>query len=208
MSQNGSGPTSTAVVEDEARKSDQLASEITSDNNASANANQAQLIKTIKAHIAKGDKAREKADQHYIAAGKYLKELKGDLSQAEFLEIVREKIGIGKSRTYELLAIADGTKTLADVAASTTKRSQKRRARLSVAQRTNDNADDPEASAEAMKAKHAAADAEGKDEDEGDSFLDDNGDFARSIPPPMPHVALAASSIARSNPPSRQKQTI
>jgi len=98
MSQNGSGPTSTAVVEDEARKSDQLASEITSDNNASANANQAQLIKTIKAHIAKGDKAREKADQHYIAAGKYLKELKGDLSQAEFLEIVREKIGIGKSR--------------------------------------------------------------------------------------------------------------
>jgi len=126
MSQNGSGPTSTAVVEDEARKSDQLASEITSDNNASANANQAQLIKTIKAHIAKGDKAREKADQHYIAAGKYLKELKGDLSQAEFLEIVREKIGIGKSRTYELLAIADGTKTLADVAASTTKRSQKR----------------------------------------------------------------------------------
>src|SRR5262249_60629518 len=99
MSQNGSGPTSTAVVEDEARKSDQLASEITSDNNASANANQAQLIKTIKAHIAKGDKAREKADQHYIAAVKNLKKLKGDLTHAEFLELVPENIGICRPRT-------------------------------------------------------------------------------------------------------------
>ena len=76
MSQNGSGPTSTAVVEDEARKSDQLASEIDSEKNTTANANQAQLISAIQAHIAAGDKLASKADDHYISAGQYLARLK------------------------------------------------------------------------------------------------------------------------------------
>jgi len=38
--------------------------------------NESQLIKTIKAHIAAGDKAAEKSKQHYTAAGQYLKTLK------------------------------------------------------------------------------------------------------------------------------------
>jgi hypothetical protein len=44
--------------------------------------NEAQLIRTIKAHIDRGDKARDKADQHYIAAGQYLKQLKADTDDA------------------------------------------------------------------------------------------------------------------------------
>lgn len=75
MGRNGSGPTSTAV-EDGAQKFDQLDSKIDFKNNSSASRTQAQLITTIKAHIAKGDKASEKAEQHYIAAGQHLKTLK------------------------------------------------------------------------------------------------------------------------------------
>ena len=39
---------------------------------------QEQLIKTIKALVAKGDKAREKSDQFYIAAGQHIKTLKAE----------------------------------------------------------------------------------------------------------------------------------
>jgi hypothetical protein len=178
MTLNSSGPT-TAVTVDEARKSDQLPSSIASENNIIVTLPQAALISRIKAHIAKGDNeskkaehASKKAEQHYIAAGQHLKELKGDLSQAEFLEIVREKIGIGKSRTYELLAIADGTKTVDQVRDQTNVRKIKHR--QSVRSGT-DNADEPEASAEAMKAKFAvddaAKDAEQPERDEVDLFV-------------------------------------
>lgn len=68
----------------------------------------------IKAHIAKGDQAAAKSEQHYIAAGQYLKELKehhkGDWAGWELT--LKEKIGIGKSRASELMQIADGRKTL------------------------------------------------------------------------------------------------
>jgi hypothetical protein len=92
--------------------------------------NETQLIGTIKAHIAKGDKAKDKAEQHYIAAGQYLKQLKAahDGSWDEWETLLKTKIGIGKSRASELMQIADGTKTAADVAAATTERSQKHRA--------------------------------------------------------------------------------
>jgi len=106
------GPASTGI-EDRAWKKELDGS--TSDPNTAANANQAQLISAIKAHITAGDKAAQKANDQYISAGQYLKELKSGLSQAEFLEIVRDKIGIGKSRAYDLLAIGDGTKTVKQV---------------------------------------------------------------------------------------------
>ena len=37
-----------------------------------------QRWKEVKAHIAKGDKAKGKADDHYLAAGLLLKELKAE----------------------------------------------------------------------------------------------------------------------------------
>src|SRR5262245_37108455 len=64
----------------------------------------AQLTSLIKAHIAKGDKAKEKADQHYIAAGQHLKTLKARHAGTwtEWEALLKEKIGIGKSRASEV----------------------------------------------------------------------------------------------------------
>ena len=88
---------------------------------------QQDLIRTIKAHIAKGDKATDKAEQHYIAAGQHLKTLKAEHtgSWSEWEALLRDRVGIGKSRASELMAIADGTKTLAEVRAGTAERTAK-----------------------------------------------------------------------------------
>src|SRR5262245_34712732 len=87
----------------------------------SAVMNEIQLIKIIKAHIAKGK-------QHYISAGLHLAKLKERCpDQATFLALVKDKIGIGKPRTYELLQIADGRKTIEKVRADTAKRQERQR---------------------------------------------------------------------------------
>jgi hypothetical protein len=41
-----------------------------------ASAPESLLIRYIKAHVRKGDQAKSKSDQHYIAAGRYLINLK------------------------------------------------------------------------------------------------------------------------------------
>jgi hypothetical protein len=86
--------------------------------------NEAQLIREIKARIAAGDKARDKADQHYIAAGLRLKELKNAHTGtwAEWEELLKDKVGIGKSRASELMQIADGRKTVEGVREETYQR--------------------------------------------------------------------------------------
>jgi hypothetical protein len=119
------------------------------------------LISTIKAHITAGDKAAGKAEQHYIAAGQHLKTLKAGHagSWVEWEALLKEKIGIGKSRASELMQIADGTKTAEGVASDRRERQRKAKAiakpKLSVVD--GENADDPEVSAETMKAKFADA---------------------------------------------------
>jgi hypothetical protein len=224
MGRNSLAPAS-AATEGMGQDVDQLSSRIDSTNTKSADTNQAQLIKVIKAHIAAGDKlaskandyyiagdranmagdkAAAKADDHYIAAGQYLKELKGDLSQAEFLEIVREKIGIGKSRTYELLAIGDGTKTVQQVRADGAKRVREHDARKKIGRplANGQNADDPEASAEAMKAKLAAADVEDSVNQETDEnrfvskLMKLDSDLARALYELLRHDKLGVDSSA------------
>jgi hypothetical protein len=157
MIENGLGPTSMAI-EDGARKSDQLGSEIGFKNNSSASRTQAQLITTIKAHIAKGDKAAEKAEQHYIAAGQHLKRLKAAHTGTwdEWETLLKAEIGIGKSRASELMQISDGTKTLKRIRADTAKRTADAKARLKLSASSGESVDDPEASAEAMKTAFAA----------------------------------------------------
>src|SRR5437016_2899606 len=89
-----------------------------------------QLCKAIKAHIAKGE-------QHYISAGLHLAKLKERCpDQATFLALVKDKIGIGKSRTYELLQISDGRKTVEEVRADTADRKERH---LSVPNGQEDN---------------------------------------------------------------------
>jgi hypothetical protein len=102
------------------------------------------LIKTIKAHIEKGDKAAEKSEQHYIAAGQHLKTLKdwhrGGWKDWEAL--LKDKIGIGKSRASELMQIADGRKTVEQVRER--KAESMRQSRAVSPPRGGENADDPE----------------------------------------------------------------
>jgi hypothetical protein len=57
------GPASVAT-EVKAQEVNLLTSKIDSDNTKSATANQAQLIRAIKAHIAAGDKATQRAEDH------------------------------------------------------------------------------------------------------------------------------------------------
>jgi hypothetical protein len=127
--------------------------------------NEEQRWKAVRAHIAKGDKAKDKAEQHYIAAGQYLKELKAEHggTWGEWEALVKEKAGIGKSRASELMQIADGRKTVEQIVAATTDRSQKHRALSPL--RNGENADNPETAAGTMKERFAALEVS----DDGDS---------------------------------------
>jgi len=80
---------------------------------------QTALISTIRAHVAKGDKAADKAEQHYIAAGQHLKALKAAHggTWAEWERLLKDKVGISTGRASELMQIADGRKTLAELRA-------------------------------------------------------------------------------------------
>src|SRR5262249_43993108 len=110
-----------------------------------------QRWKAIRAHIAKGDKTKAKADDPYIAAGRYLGELRAKHTGtwADWEALVKEKAGIGKSRASELMAIAAGTKTVEQVRAETSERTAKTRALQSSPLRSgeDDDEDDDEASA-------------------------------------------------------------
>src|SRR5262245_12382233 len=87
-------------------------------------ADRERLISTIRAHIAKGDHASKKAEQHYIAAGQHLVTLKANHAGTwkEWETLLESKVGIGKSRASELTAIADGRKTADQIRDDTNRR--------------------------------------------------------------------------------------
>jgi hypothetical protein len=114
--------------------------------------NESQLIEIIKAHVRQGDKYAEKVelnaekrDGHYIAAGQHLKTLKARHggNWAEWENLLKTKIGIGKSRASELMLIADGTKTVEEVRAEGAARKAKERAKkfLRDTEKVTENAD-------------------------------------------------------------------
>jgi hypothetical protein len=94
---------------------------------------EAQLVKAIRAHVAKGDSATDKAEQHYVSAGLHLKTLKEQHrgNWAEWEVLLKDKVGIGKSRASELMQIADGKKTVEQVRSATAKRVAKHSAEIS-----------------------------------------------------------------------------
>jgi hypothetical protein len=78
---------------------------------------EAHLVQTIKALIEKGEKAKQKADDFFIAAGQHLKTLHDIHKErggtwAEWKTLVKEKCGIGKSRASALMRISDGRTTV------------------------------------------------------------------------------------------------
>jgi hypothetical protein len=121
--------------------------------------------KAVRAHVAKGDKAKDKAEQHYIAAGQYLAALKAEHTGtwAEWEAKCKERAGIGKSRASELMAIADGRKTIEQVRERSNESSATSHAKARKLSHSplisGESADSPQASAEARKAEFAALDA-------------------------------------------------
>ena len=92
--------------------------------------NEVQRIEAIKVLVKKGDKAKDKADQYYTAAGLHLKSLREDSpSKAAWENLIKSKCGLGTSRAYELIQIADGRKTVADVRLDTAERVREHRSR-------------------------------------------------------------------------------
>ena len=97
------------------RVTDQRDSSIDPEHNVIIINAQASLISHITAHIAAGDKAASKAEQHYIAAGQYLTKLKATHagSWAEWEVMLKAKVHISTGRASELMQIADGRTTVA-----------------------------------------------------------------------------------------------
>jgi hypothetical protein len=90
------------------------------------------LGNTAMGHYKAAEKHKEKADQQYIAAGIYLKEAKQRCLKTKgmtFEKFLRQHCPIGKSRAYEVIAIADGTKTIDEVREANANRQAAKRKR-------------------------------------------------------------------------------
>jgi hypothetical protein len=88
------------------------------------------LTKEIRVLVEKGDHAKEKSRQFYLAAGLHLKTLKAhSASTNAWVQLVKKKCDLGRSRAFELLALADGRTTVEKVRADANKRKVKHRAR-------------------------------------------------------------------------------
>ena len=86
------------------------------------------LGREAKARIDQGDKAKDRAEQMYISAGLYLKEAKARVEKRKDITWVQYLIKhcpVGKSRAYELIAIADGRKTVEETVSRSTTSSAK-----------------------------------------------------------------------------------
>jgi hypothetical protein len=89
-----------------------------------------QRIKEIQELVKKGDKAKDKAEQYYATAGLHLKSLREDSpSKAAWENLIKSKCGLGTSRAYELIQIADNRKTVTEVRSVKAERMRKLRSR-------------------------------------------------------------------------------
>src|SRR5262245_3451403 len=89
------------------------------------------LVRYIQAHVKQGEKAKERADQardkaeqHFIAAGQYLAMLKVTYAPTwqQWEILLRVKVGLSTSRAGELMQLADGRKSLQEVRDATAQR--------------------------------------------------------------------------------------
>jgi hypothetical protein len=86
--------------------------------------------KKISAHLDKADKYTEKADQHRTSASRYLAIVHGVCDDGGFDAFHKKFLPkLGRSRTFELLAIGSGKKSVEDTKASTRERVARHRAK-------------------------------------------------------------------------------
>jgi hypothetical protein len=113
-------------------------------------------LRRIEEHDRKIGEHETKRDEREVEVGTALKALKaGKPTSIKWGQYLEEcNIGIHRSRADQLIRIADGRTTLEEERADTAERVAKSRDELPI----RIGEDDPEASAEAMKAKFAAVD--------------------------------------------------
>jgi hypothetical protein len=99
------------------------------------------LGKQIAAHLEKARKCEEKAEQHYTTIGQRLVQVQ-DLCDDGGFHAVREKFfpDLGRSRTYEILQIATGKKSIEGIRAGTRERIRRHRARQNLSVTVTDAA--------------------------------------------------------------------
>jgi hypothetical protein len=98
------------------------------------------LGKHIRARIVQGDKAAGKAEDHYTAAGIHLKEARERIAKegGSFDDFLKQ-YDIGRSRAYDLLAVADGKKTFAGIRAKAAERAARHAEKNRVARESVSN---------------------------------------------------------------------
>jgi hypothetical protein len=122
----------------------------------------------IRSHLEKADKAKASQLEHATAAGVLLLDVKEN--HPEDLENMCQRIGLQRSRRFELLAIASGKRTQEETKAKTKarvdKHREKKKAKALPPPESKSHPlqpavtdDDPEASAERRKAEYAAMEA-------------------------------------------------
>ena len=118
------------------------------------------LVRYIKAHVRKGDQAKNKSDQHYIAAGRYLITLKVSYAPSweAWEDLLRIKVGLSTGRASELMQIADGRKSVQEIRDGKAQSVARLRARKSLHFGSEEESDDegPESVATAPLGAHAA----------------------------------------------------
>ena len=96
------------------------------------------LLVQQRAHLRKGEQAKERAAQnqkksedHFIAADRHLATLKANYAPTweDWETILKAKIGLSTGRASELMAIADGRKSPEQIRADTAQRMRQLRAR-------------------------------------------------------------------------------
>src|SRR5262249_50929948 len=118
-------------------------------------------VQAINALVTKLERAEEKIEQYQRSIGQHIKAVKAARPD-DWEDIVKVECDLGRSRAYELMAIADGTKTVAEVRAATNKRAKASQAKTRRLAR-------PLISGQ-------PAPTESAEDDE--SFLDDEGGYA------------------------------
>jgi hypothetical protein len=170
-----------------------------------ATAPESLLVRYVKAHVRKGEQAKDKAEQHFIAAGRYLIALKVSYAPTwqAWEVLLRVKVGLSTGRASELIQIADGRKSVQEVRDATTQRVKALRANRSSSLR-NEEKEIPDEILEKEPASVATAllgarSARGPSDSKGDANLLIDA-LAESTPP----VRSAAAEIVVQG--SRQSQ--
>jgi hypothetical protein len=131
----------------------------------------------IKAHIAKGDQAIGKAEEHYKAAGIHLKEAKERVMHTRGLTwpaFLVKHCSLHRSRADELIAIAEGKKTLTEVRAGKAERqarSMERNRSAASGGRSSEKTEQKQPSEPESKLKTALAAFDALDGEEREQFL-------------------------------------